>query len=203
MEIAIRITEKLDTQIERDIMFHKLTEQTAFLSELAFSNKKELPIEIRRHNRLNFFEFKLFTIAFFINFIRKEDSIKAKEFLFTCINQFVQEINSLEIDAVEGFLYMPGNFNRGKEYINEKLLYYMKDLESFIQDDDFFPKFSYLCLVENPLQNNDALFFDLVNSVQIIQPFLDNYSLLNWFFELMATDYTKFKLAKSNYIKTL
>ena len=177
-----------------------MTDDTAFLAKLFFSFPKELQRELRELILKSKFEFKIFTIGYFLYFLKNEKSDKFNEFALTCINQIYGEV-----DSVPGYsdgLPLTANldFNLDKGYIKEKLEFYIKDCELFNSNNSYFPKFTYIAVKKCPLEILDDFFLNLLDSTHFDKQFHGNYSKAIWFFQLRATDNDRFKVEKLNFV---
>jgi hypothetical protein len=76
-------------------------------------------------------------------------------------------IEILDMDTNDATYGEPMNayssFHMGEEYFSEKLNYYVQDINSFLQGNNFYPKFCYNSIVKSPLENTDSYFFDSFN----------------------------------------
>ena len=116
------------------------TSRTALLSALLWNYSKEQRSIFREDDQKQKLEFKMFSMAFYTLRIFKNDSSKFNDTIHKCIEILDMATN----DATYGEpINMYSGFHMGEEYFTEKLNYYMKEVDTFLKDQNQYPKFCF------------------------------------------------------------
>jgi hypothetical protein len=151
------------------------TSRTSLLSALLWNYSKEQRSVLRDHNQKQRLEFKMFSMAFYSLRIMKNDSSKFKETIHKCIEILDMTIN----DATYGEpINAYSSFHMGEEYFAEKLNYYMKEIDTFLRDNNQYPKFCFNSIMKSPLENTDSYFFDRFNHKDYTSEFVQQLKIV-------------------------
>ena len=160
------------------------TSRTAFLSSLLWNYTKEQRSIFREDDQKQRLEFKMFSMDFYALRIIKNDSSKFKETIHKCIAILDMATN----DATYGEpINAYSSFHMGEEYFTEKLNYYMKDVDTFLNDNNQYPSFCFNSIIKSPLQNTDYYFFERFNHKDYTSEFVAQLKIVLRLMEVCFT----------------
>jgi hypothetical protein len=174
-----------------DTKYHSLWSEIQYLSQAWVKINQEMNYILRNLRTKNLLEFKIFSNSFFLNQIRKDDFGKFQLFREICFEQILSDIDGLIALASSSSTFsLPGNFFRDKQYIQEKIQYYIEDIEQYIAQKTF-PKYTCLSILYHPLDQSNEV-FRRISSFSGNSTFLNEYDEILKIFILRYKDKQKF-----------
>ncbi len=166
-----------------DFKYHSIWYDIKNLSKTWLKNENERdPILIWIQNK-KLFEFKVFSISFFLYHLKKEQEIKFTSFVSVCVDQLKEEIADSQIRASESQVsFLSGSFIADDRYILEKIEYYIEDIENY-STKLAFPSFTFISILKSPLSQSSEI-FNKISGISVDTQFADEYgSILERFLE--------------------
>jgi hypothetical protein len=169
------------SQVSSDLLYQRLLSDVKFASvEMYRENNFKITVLLDEFNFTscspNHYEFNLFAMSFFVSILDAMGSEHYSKFLKTCVNQILQETESINISAINSHNFYSESIHRDEDFIYAKMNAYIEETDKYMLDpDNFIPNYTYCSIIKSPFASAETIKNIVKNTPQVSPTFVLAY----------------------------